>query len=231
MNQTAKTKVIAYYRVSTQEQGKSGLGLDAQRYAVETFCQTNTLEIIETFSEVGSGSSLIGRPTMQDAIKLSKKLKAPIVVAKGDRAFRKESDRLNVKESGVKIINVALGINPDEVLEGIHGIFAERERKLISQRTSDALKQKIEREGKENWWGHKTAAKARANGNKSLTANANAFAEKMRVTIQALRGTDKKKKSFNGIAKALNDNGSKTARGKEWTAQQVINIAKRLEID
>lgn len=169
------------------------MGLDAQRHSVETFCKTNNLEIIENFSEVGSGSSLIGRPTMQAAIKLSKKLKAPIVVSKGDRAFRKESDRLNVKESGVKIINVTLGINPDEVLEGIHGIFAERERKLISQRTSDALKQKIEREGKENWWGHKTATQARANGNKSLTANANTFAEKMRVTIQALRGTDKKK--------------------------------------
>lgn len=231
MNQTTITKVIAYYHVSTQEQGKSGLGLDAQRYAVETFCRTNSFEIVETFSEVGSGSSLIGRPTMQDAIKLSKKLKAPIIVAKGDRAFRKESDRLNVKESGVTIINVALGINPDEVLESIHGIFAERERKLISQRTSDALKQKVEREGKENWWGYKTAAQARANGNKSLVVNANAFAEKMRVTIQALRGADKKKKPFNAIAKALNDNGSKTARGKEWTAQQVINIAKRLGID
>jgi DNA invertase Pin-like site-specific DNA recombinase len=207
------------------------LGLDAQRHTVETFCQKNNLEIFQTFSEVGSGSSLIGRPTMQAAIKLSKKLKAPIVVAKGDRAFRKESDRLNVKESGVKIINVALGINPDEVLEGIHGIFAERERKLISERTSNALKQKIEREGKENWWGHKTAAQARENGNKSLTANADAFAQKMRVTIQALRGTDKKKKSFNAIAKDLNDTGSKTARGKEWTAQQVINVAERLKID
>ena len=53
----------------------------------------------------------------------------------------------------------------------------------------------------------------------------------MRVTIQALRGTDKNKKSFNAIAKALNDNGSKTARGKEWKAQQVINIADRLKID
>ena len=64
-----------------------------------------------------------------------------------------------------------------------------------------------------------------------ITYPSNAFAEKMRVTIQALRGTDKNKKSFNAIAKALNDNGSKTARGKEWKAQQVINIADRLKID
>lgn len=231
MTDKTKTKVIAYYRVSTQEQGKSGLGLDAQRYAVETFCQTNYFEIVETFSEVGSGSSLVGRPTMQIAIKLSKKTKTPIVVAKGDRAFRKESDRLNVKESGVTIINVALGINPDETLEGVHGIFAERERKLISERTSNALKRKIEREGKENWWGHKTAPQARLNGNFTQTANATTFAQKMRVTIEALRGNGEKKKSFNAIAKALNDNGSKTARGKEWSAQQVINISKRLGID
>ena len=231
MTDKTKTKVIAYYRVSTQEQGKSGLGLDAQRYAIETFCQTNHFEIVETFSEVGSGSSLVGRPTMQTAIKLSKKIKAPIVVAKGDRAFRKESDRLNVKESGVKIINVALGINPDETLEGLHGIFAERERKLISQRTSDALKQKIKHEGKDNWWGHKTAPQARANGNATQSANSFAFAEKMRVTIEALRGPGSSKKSFNAIARALNDSGSKTARSKEWTAQQVINIANRLKIE
>jgi DNA invertase Pin-like site-specific DNA recombinase len=224
-----KTNVIAYLRVSTSEQGKSGLGLDAQLSQIQQFCDSNNLAITQTFTEVGSGSSLIGRPIMQDVIKLSKKTKQPIVVSKGDRAFRKESDRLNVKESGITIINIQLGLNPDEMIEGIHGVFAEHERKLISKRTKDALKTKmmIDKEKGIAWWGMKTQKIAQKNGHLTQMNNANIFAKKMQLTINTFKNNGL---SLNEIAKELNNTGVKTARNKEWSPQTVKNIISRLAI-
>lgn len=217
-------KVLAYYRVSTQEQGKSGLGLEAQRETVRSFCKLHDLEIIDEVTEIGSGGSLVGRPLMQALIKQSKKLKAPIVVAKGDRAFRKETDRLNAKESGLQVINVQLGLNPDETLEGVHGLFSEMERKVIKSRTSAALQQKVKQVG---WWGYETAQQARENGHKTQSQIADDFAQKMKPTIELYRNAGK---SFNQIAKLLNDIGAKTRSGKEWSAKQVINLANRVGI-
>lgn len=217
-------KVLAYYRVSTQEQGKSGLGLEAQRETVRSFCKLHNLEIIDEITEIGSGGSLVGRPLMQALIKQSKKLKSPIVVAKGDRAFRKETDRLNAKESGLQVINVQLGMNPDETLEGVHGLFSEMERKVIKARTSAALQQKVKQVG---WWGYGTAQQARGNGHKTQSQIADDFAQKMKPTIELYRNAGK---SFNQIAKLLNDIGAKTRSGKEWSAKQVINLANRVGI-
>jgi DNA invertase Pin-like site-specific DNA recombinase len=221
-----KINVIAYLRVSTSEQGKSGLGLDSQLSQIQQFCDSNDLVITQTFTEVSSGSSLVGRPLMQDAIKLSKKTKQPIVVAKGDRAFRKESDRLNVKESGVTIINIQLGMNPDEMIEGIHGVFAEHERKLISSRTKSALQAKriMDKTNGIEWWGISTQITAQENGRLTQKNNADAFAIKMKNTIEAFKNQGL---SMNAIAKELNVAGIKTARGKDWTAQQVSNIINR----
>ncbi len=222
-----KTNVIAYLRVSTAEQGKSGLGLDSQLLQIQQFCDSNDLVITEIIKETGSGSSLVGRPLMQDAIKLSKKTKQPIVVAKGDRAFRKESDRLNVKESGVTIINIQLGLNPDEMIEGIHGVFAEHERKVISARTKSALQAKriIDKANGIEWWGKNTQQIAQSNGRLTQKNNADAFAEKRKSMIEAYKNQGL---SMNAIAKELNNNEVKTARGGTWTAQQVSNIMKRV---
>lgn len=216
--------VLAYYRVSTQEQGKSGLGLEAQRETVRSFCKLHDLEIIDEVTEVGSGGSLVGRPLMQALIKQSKKMKAPIVVAKGDRAFRKETDRLNAKESGLHVINVQLGLNPDETLEGVHGLFSEMERKVIKKRTSDALQQKVKQTG---WWGYETAQQARDNGHIKQAQIADEFAEKLKTTLEIYRHAGK---SFNQIAKLFNDTGVKTRNGGEWSARQVINLAGRVEV-
>ena len=130
-------RYIAYYRVSTERQGQSGLGLEAQQAAVEQHLAGGDWTLIESYTEIESGKRN-DRPELAKAIAACKRNKATLVIAKLDRLARNVAFVANLIESGVSFLAVD---NPHATKLLVHMLaaFAEHERDLISQRTRDAL--------------------------------------------------------------------------------------------
>jgi DNA invertase Pin-like site-specific DNA recombinase len=207
-------KFIAYYRVSTDRQGKSGLGLEAQRQAVETYLNGGSWTLVAEFVEVESGNHS-DRPQLAAALGACKKHRAKLVIAKLDRLSRNLAFIATLMDSGVEFIAVD---NPHANKLTIHilAAVAQHEREMIAQRTKDALQ----------------AAKARGKrlGNPKLgEARERAFeahrqaAERLPV-IQQIQASGVQ--SFRGVARALTARGIKTSRGGEWSAVQVADILR-----
>ena len=131
---------IAYYRVSTDRQGLSGLGLDAQRHSVDIFCKSNGLVIINSFEDIESGK-LDDRAGLQQAISLSKTTGATIVVAKLDRISRDVHFVSGLLKSGVQFCDTETGIQSNPFMTLIRSCFAQEEARLIGVRVKEALAQ------------------------------------------------------------------------------------------
>ena len=130
---------VAYYRVSTAQQGRSGLGLEGQRAAVKTFAKAEGFEIVAEFTEVetGKGSDALDRrPELKAALKAAKKAKCEVAVAKLDRLSRDVAFIAGLMSQHVPFIVCALGRNVDPFTLHIYAALAEQERRMISQRTS-----------------------------------------------------------------------------------------------
>src|ERR1700730_15129692 len=121
---------VAYYRVSTERQGRSGLGLDAQREAVVRHVTGHKGELIADFCESGKRSD---RPQLAAAIGAAKKAKATLIIAKLDRLARNVHFISGLMESGVDFAHA------NKLMVHLLAAFAEHEREQISQRTKDAL--------------------------------------------------------------------------------------------
>src|SRR6516162_4186183 len=134
-------KFIAYYRVSTDRQGKSGLGLDAQRKAVEDYLNGGRWTLVDEFTEIESGKRN-DRPKLEEALAACKKQKAKLVIAKLDRLSRNLAFIATLMDSGVEFVAVD---NPHANKLTVHilAAVAQHERDLISQRTKDALQAAI----------------------------------------------------------------------------------------
>lgn len=135
-------KAVAYIRVSTKEQGKSGLGLEAQVKTIHDFAAREGYEIEHTYSEIESGKlsdTAVGRPQLGAAIKHAKSVGGPIVVAKLDRLSRDVHFIAGLMANRIEFIVAELGKQTDPFTLHIYAAFAERERKLISDRTKAGL--------------------------------------------------------------------------------------------
>jgi DNA invertase Pin-like site-specific DNA recombinase len=129
---------IAYLRVSTKQQGRSGLGLEAQRQRISEFCQRERFNIVASFVEIESakGDTLTHRPKLQAALKAARKIKdvdyrcAPIVVAKLDRLSRDVHFISGLMAERVPFICADLGRDTDPFLLHIYAAFAEKERRM-----------------------------------------------------------------------------------------------------
>jgi DNA invertase Pin-like site-specific DNA recombinase len=137
-------KAVAYCRVSSQEQGRSGLGLEAQRAAIAAFVAINQdLEVVEWLTEVETGKrvsdTLVKRPVLAAALNMAKGLKGPVIVAKLDRLSRDVHFISGLMAHGIPFIVCALGRDADPLMLHIYAAFAEKERSLISERTKAAL--------------------------------------------------------------------------------------------
>src|SRR6188508_3550675 len=140
--------LIAYYRVSTRKQGRSGLGLAAQRSAVAAFAQAERFTVIAEFTEVETGKSsdaLDRRPELKAALKAAKKAKCEVAVAKLDRLSRDVAFIASLMAQRVPFIVCALGRNVDPFTLHIYAALAEQERRMISRRTTEALQAAKER--------------------------------------------------------------------------------------
>ena len=130
-------KFVAYFRVSTDKQGKSGLGLDAQRHAVQQYLNGGTWSLIGEFTEIESGKRN-ERPELAKALAACKRQKAKLVIAKLDRLSRNLAFIATLMDSGVEFIAVD---NPHANKLTVHilAAVAQHEREVIAQRTKDAL--------------------------------------------------------------------------------------------
>jgi DNA invertase Pin-like site-specific DNA recombinase len=129
-------KFVAYFRVSTDRQGKSGLGLDAQREAVMTYLNGGRWTLVDDFTEIESGKDN-DRPELKKALAACKRLKAKLVIAKLDRLSRNLAFIATLMDSGVEFVAVD---NPHANKLTIHilAAVAQHEREIISARTSAA---------------------------------------------------------------------------------------------
>jgi DNA invertase Pin-like site-specific DNA recombinase len=214
-------QVCRYFRVSTDKQGKSGLGLDAQRKAVEDYLNSGTWSLIGDFTEIESGKRN-ERPKLAKALAVCKRNKAKLVIAKLDRLSRNLAFIATLMDSGVEFVAVD---NPHANKLTIHilAAVAQHEREMIAQRTKDAL-QAAKARGVV--LGNPRLADVRDRAVANLKADADRFAKNVAPIIREIKSTGVA--SYRGIARSLNARGVATARGSQWTAVQVGAILRRV---
>jgi len=211
--------IIAYYRVSTDGQGRSGLGLEAQRDAVIRFAGSEGLEVVGEFIEVETGKgadALEKRPQLSAALRKAKQLGAHIVVSRLDRLSRDVHFISGLMSKRVPFIVTQLGRNVDPFMLHIYAALAEKERAMISERTKVALR----------------AAKGRGvqlgnpNVGKMNTEAAAARDAILRPILQEMW-----EMPYRDIAQELTNRNIPTPRGSDvWNAMTVMRVMKRLGI-
>ena len=204
---------IAYIRVSTARQGRSGLGLEAQQAALMRFAEAEGFRFLQTFTETESGAD-DDRPELNAAITAAAKSKAPVVVAKLDRLSRDVHYISGLMKHRVPFIVTELGADTDPFLLHIYAALAEKERRMISQRTRDALASAKARGVKLG--GHREQSEI-------TKAGAIERAQRLAPIMAELSGL-----SARAAAEELNRRGIPTANGGKWQAVQVIRIRGRL---
>jgi DNA invertase Pin-like site-specific DNA recombinase len=225
-----KKRFVAYYRVSTDRQGRSGLGLEAQRGAVARYLHGGSWEIIAEFTEIESGRRS-DRPQLDQALAAARVHRAPLIVAKVDRLTRSVSFLSRLLEAGVDVRFADL-----PTIEGPTGRFilqqmvsvAELEAGMISARTKAALaaaKARGKKLGGNR--GVTLSAEARAVGRAVRTERADARAADIGPLIAELRARDAAQ-SLRALARTLNARGIPTARDGQWSAAQVARVLHRL---
>lgn len=219
-------QAVAYIRVSTRKQGRSGLGLEAQREAITRFAETEGLEIIAEHVEIQSGKgadALDRRPKLRAALAQAKRAKCVVLVAKLDRLSRDVAFISGLMAQRVPFIVAELGADADPFMLHLYAALAEKERALISARTRQALGAK-----KAQGFQLGNPVNLADAGNKGVQAQreaADAFAANVLPVVRQLQAAGIS--TTRAIAEALNQRGVKTARGGEWHRSTVANLIGR----
>jgi DNA invertase Pin-like site-specific DNA recombinase len=213
-------KWIAYYRVSTDRQGDSGLGLDAQRKLVNDYLNGGNWTLAAEFTEVESGKRS-DRPQLAATLAMCKRLRAKLIVAKLDRLSRNVGFISALMDSGVEFVAADMP-HANKMTLQVMAVFAEYERDQISERTRRALLQAKERGTK---LGGPKRLEASALGAAANKANAERFAANVIPIIREIQASGVT--TLRGVARALNARGVPSARGVPWSPVAVINILKR----
>jgi DNA invertase Pin-like site-specific DNA recombinase len=221
-----QSKFVAYYRVSTARQGKSGLGLEAQRKAVTEHLDGGSWELVAEFTEVESGKRN-DRPELGKALELCRKRKATLVIAKLDRLARNVAFIANLMESRVDFVAVDMP-QANRLTVHILAAVAEHEREMISARTKAALASAKAR-GKPLGWAIPSRRDEQERATVASAAvkreRADRFAANVLPIVHQIRaaGID----TLDGIADALSARGVRTRRGGSWHASTVRNLLLR----
>lgn len=218
-------RTINYYRVSTAKQGRSGLGLDAQRAAIASYCSTRGCEPLGEYTEVESGKR-DDRPELAKALHHAKVTGATLVIAKLDRLSRNLAFLAALQEAGTKFVAADMP-EANELTIHIMAAMAQAERKAISKRTKEALAvAKANGTKLGNPMGAKAFGPYRGNeaAVDAIKAKAKAFAADVMPIIEAIRAEGHS--SLRAIAKELNARGIMTARGGKWGAQSVSDVIR-----
>ena len=229
----SRNRLIAYLRVSTKRQGQGGLGIEAQRAAVEEHAVQTGAVIEGVYIEVETGKRN-DRPELSRAVSHAKRTKATLVVAKLDRLSRNAAFLLALRESGLPLLFCDMpGAN--ELTVGIMAVVAEEERKMISRRTRDALKAAKKRGVKlgsarpGHWKGREDRRKAGAiaGGVAAGEAHKKAADASYQDLVPRIQKLNDDGMSLREIAEDLNAAKHTTRRGKPWNAMQVSRVLKR----
>jgi len=222
----ATGKFVSYLRVSTDKQGKSGLGLEAQRAAVSDYLNGGKWKLMGVYVEVETGKN-DERPKLKQALHRAKVTGATLLIAKLDRLSRNMAFIANLQESKVKFVCADM---PDANEFTIHlfAAIAQHERKIISERTRNAMAA-AKRKGRV--FGNPNGARAlRGLGNssavKALKAGADKHAQDIMPIIEDIRETGIT--TLKGIAAELNARGILTAREGQWHPTTVKNLLERV---
>ena len=217
---------IAYLRVSTDRQGRSGLGLEAQREAVARFITAEGMTLLGEHVEVETGKgtdALDRRPVLREALAQARRGKAAVVVAKLDRLSRDVAFISGLMAQRVPFIVAELGADADPFMLHVYAALAEKERAMIAERTRVALAAK---KAAGATLGNRTnLAEAQAKGAAARTEAADAFAANVLPIIREMQRTGIK--TPRKIAEALNARGIRTARSGAWYGSTVRNVLAR----
>lgn len=221
-------KTIHYYRVSTAQQGRSGLGLEAQRAAVEAFCSTRGCQMLAEYTEIETGKRN-DRPELLKALKHAKLTGATLVIAKLDRLSRNAAFLMTLKDSGTEFIAADMP-DANSLTIGIMALIAQQEREATSKRTIEALQAAKARGTKLGNPNGANALRRAGKGNAAAVAVVSQKAQEHAVRISEIildhiaNGIT----SLRVIAARLNEANIKTARGGRWHHSSVKNLIERI---
>ena len=216
---------VVYLRVSTDKQGRSGLGLEAQQASVAEYAKASAGQIVAEYVEIESGKNA-DRPELAKALHEAKKQGATLLIAKLDRLARNVAFIATLLDSGVEIVAVDMP-QANKFMLHVMAAVAEQEAALISERTKAAL---AARKAKGGLQGlalperRDQVAQVVAKATKSRVEKADTHAANVLPIIDTIKSTGA---SLRDIAKALNERGIKTARGGTWYATTVANVLDR----
>jgi DNA invertase Pin-like site-specific DNA recombinase len=219
--------LISYLRVSTHKQGRSGLGLEAQRAAVKKFAEAEELKIVAEFVEVetGKGSDALDRrPELKAALAKARTLGkgCPVAVAKLDRLSRDVHFVSGLMSHKVPFLVADLGPDVEPFMLHLYAALAEKERALISSRTKAALAAAKARGVK---LGNPRLEEAREPMLAARKEAADAFAREVAPIIAEAQRAGAT--TLRAIGAALDARGIRTPQGRSWSAMMVKNVLKR----
>jgi DNA invertase Pin-like site-specific DNA recombinase len=222
----AEGKFVSYLRVSTARQGRSGLGLEAQRKAVEDFLNGGNWRLMKEFVEVESGKRA-DRPELAKAFQACRVFGAKLVIAKLDRLSRDAHFLLGLEKAGVDFVAADMP-QANRLTVGIMAMVAEDERRRISERTKAALaaaKRRGVKLGGDR--GARLTANQRAAGVAARQEKARVRAADLTPIVKELQAAGAT--SLRAIAAGLNERSVPTARGGDWSPTQVMRLLEDIE--
>ena len=220
-----RCKLVAYYRVSTKQQGASGLGLEGQHAAVAAYAQMTGCTVLAAYQEVESGKRC-DRPELAKAIAHARRSKATLVVAKIDRLSRNVAFLAALMDSSIDFV-ACDNVNATRLSLHMMAAFAEHETKIISDRTKAALAAYKARGGVlgTNNLTAEGMAKGRKMGAEAMRRKA---MEEIADVVPLIRGLRADGLTQSAIAQRLNDLGHTTRTGKPWGQVQVLRCLDRI---
>jgi DNA invertase Pin-like site-specific DNA recombinase len=222
---TTDRPLITYIRVSTSQQGRSGLGIEAQRQTLAHFAQAEGFTVAREFVEVetGKGSDALDRrPQLKAALAAAGKLRCHVAVAKLDRLSRDVHFVSGLMAHKVPFLVAELGPDVDPFVLHLFAALAEKERALISTRTRQALSAA---KARGVTLGNPKLAVARKSAVEAVKTEAERYAANVLPIIREAQKAGAS--TLRQIADALNARGIPTARGGQWYAQSIANILER----
>ena len=219
-------RVIAYLRVSTQRQHRSGLGIDAQRTVIDHFAARESLTVAAEFveAETGKGTDALDRrPQLAAALAAAKAAKCCVVVAKLDRLSRDVAFVAGLMAQRVPFMVAELGRDADPFMLHLYAALAEKERRLIAERTKAALAAK--KAGGARLGNSRNLAHAGSIGRAALINAADEFATDLNPVLRTIRANGAI--TLASMALELNLRGIKSARGGKWQRSSVRNLLER----
>jgi DNA invertase Pin-like site-specific DNA recombinase len=219
-------RAVAYYRVSTRQQQRSGLGIEAQRATVARFAEAERITIVAEFveAETGKGADALDRrPQLAAALAAAKTAKCCVLVSKLDRLSRDVAFVAGLMAQRVPFIVAELGRDADPFMLHLYAALAEKERRLISERTRAALAIRKASGGK---LGNPTNIREAGNdGRASLVAVANDHARSLLPVLRSIRAEGAV--SIGAVMRALNDRKIPSPRGSRWHVSSAANLLAR----